>query len=127
MKLNGLVFSLLVSALAPFANAQTQTPTSGLLISRDGAEGWQIRMIAGSQAQEYTGVIDSSGGFDSYVAANLESADSATLLNDTQLSAKFSVWPNGTDGVDFWAPAGSNICLRTTGTSTVKIYMGDSL
>ena len=127
MKHRGLTVLMLMAALSPFVAAHGQQPDNGLLISHTSSVGWQIRMIAGANAQQFSGVVESNLPFDTTSVKKLESADRALLTSSTTLSTTLFVLPGGTDGVDFSAPADAKLCLRDTGGSGVKIYVGDSL
>lgn len=123
-----LLFSLLLTAaLAPLAAAATTAPDGGLLISRATSQTWQVRLIAGSQNQQFSGVIDSSVPFISVTNVKLESVDSAKLTLPNQLSFSLAAWKGGTDGVDFTISADAKLCLRDTGSTGIKIYLGDTL
>lgn len=118
---------LLATSLSPFAAAVAAPPTSGLLISRPSSSAWQLRLIAGDEARQFSGIVDSSAAFGAVTPYKLEKVDSATLVASTSLGANFSVWPGGTDGVDFSVVSTAKLCLRDTGSSGVQWYLGDSL
>jgi hypothetical protein len=115
---------LLAAAFAPVAHA---APDGGLLITRATSETWQIRLIAGTQMKQFDGVFDSSVAFSSVTPVQLESSDSARLSTPNQLSLKLNVWPSRTDGTNFRVSSGTKLCLRDTGSSNVKVYMGTTL
>jgi hypothetical protein len=115
---------LLATVLSPVAHA---APDGGLLITRATSETWQIRLIAGTQMKQFDGVVDSSVAFSSITSVQLESSDSARLSTSNQLGLKLNVWPGRTDGTNFRVSSGTKLCLRDTGSSGVKIYMGTTL
>jgi hypothetical protein len=122
MKLSGLMFLALSCLLVPCAMAQSPPPDSGLLITRVNSEQWQIRLIAGTASQQFSGVVESN-----LPITRLGSTDSAKLLTSTSLGAIFSVSPGGFDGVNFSASADAKLCLRDAGSSGVHMYLGNSL
>jgi hypothetical protein len=107
--------------------AQSAPPTSGLLITQVNSQQWQIRMTSATAASRFSGVVESDMQITGVQTVGLESADSANLLTPTSLGATFTVWPRGTDGVDFTIAAGAKLCLRDTGSSGVPMYVGTSL
>src|SRR5450432_770973 len=127
MKLSGLVFLALSSLLLPFATAQNLPPDSGLLITRVNSEQWQIRLVAGTTSQQFSGVVESDLPITAVVSTRLGSTDSAKLLTSTSLGAIFTVRPGGVDGVNFSASANAKLCLRDAGSSGVQMYLGNSL
>jgi hypothetical protein len=127
MKLSGLMLLTLSSVLPPFALAQSLPPDGGLLITRVNSEQWQIRLIAGTTHQQFSGVVESDVPITAVLSTRLESGDSAKLLTPTSLGAIFAVWPGGTDGVNFSASADAKLCLRDTGSSSVHMYLGNGL
>ncbi len=127
MKLSASMVLALGSLLAPFAMAQSLPPDSGLLITRVNSEQWQIRLIAGTASQQFSGVVESDVPITAVLSTRLESTDSAKLLTPTSLGAIFAVRPGGVDGVSFSASADAKLCLRDTGSSNVHMYRGNSL
>ena len=87
MKLSGLMFLALSSLLPPFAMAQSLPPDSGLLITRVNSEQWQIRLIAGTANQQFSGIVESDLPITAVLSTGLESTDSAKLLTPTSLGA----------------------------------------
>src|ERR1700760_4553605 len=128
MKLSALTFLAISAVLVPLARAQGLSPTDsgGLLITRLNSEQWQIRLIAGSTSQQFSGIVESDLPIRGVLSTKLESADSAKLLTPTSLGAILRVRPGGVDGVKFSANADAKLCLRDTGSS-VHIYLGNSL
>ena len=125
------IWTRLISALGlyciSFAVAQAATPTSGLLITKVNSQQWQIRLISSTSVVRFSGVVESDKAITGVQGYRLESIDSATLLTSTSLGATFAAWPGGTDGVNFTASAGANLCLRDTGSTGVQMYLGDTL
>ena len=127
MKFSTLMFLALSSVVAPLAMAQSTPPDGGLLITRVNSEQWQIRLISGTTAQQFSGVMQSNMPITALSTIELESVDSAKLLTPASLGVTFAAWPGGVDGVDFTVSADAKLCLRDTGGSGVHIYLGDSL
>lgn len=127
MKFSRMMFLSLAIISSPFAMAQSAVPDGGLLITRLNNQQWQIRLIGGSNAQQFRGVVDSSLPFSKAAGANRNSAESAKLLTTTSLGTSLAVQAGGSDGVDFSVSPDSALCLRDTGTAGVHIYLGDSL
>ena len=75
----------------------------------------------------FSGVADSNHAITGVQTVRLESADSAKLLTANSLGATFTAWPGGSDGVNFTVSAGATLCLRDTGSTGVKYYLGDSM
>ena len=120
-----LIVATATDSLASSAGA----PRNGLLITHVNSRQWQLRLIAGSAAQQFSGMVESStpNTAVSSVGVQLESADSAKLLSPTTLSTTLGAWPGGFDGVDFSVSADTKLCLRNSGRSAVQIYLGDRL
>ena len=119
---------LAMSALLPLvALSQSRPPDSGLLITRINSEQWQIRLIAGSTDQQFSGVVESDVPITAVRSTRLASTDSARLLTPTSLGAIFTVRAGGVDGVTFSASADARLCLRDAGSSGVHMYRGNSL
>jgi len=127
MKISTLMVLILGFALAPLAMAAGTAPTSGLLITHLNSQQWQVQLFSGSTAQRFSGVMDSNMQITGVQTVRLESKDSAKLLTPTSLGATFAAWPGGSDGVSFTVSAGATLCLRDTGSTGVKMYLGDSL
>jgi hypothetical protein len=127
MKISTLMVLILGFVLAPVAMAASTAPTSGLLITHVNSQQWQIRLISGTSPQRFSGVMDSNLAITGVQTVRLESADSAKLLTPTSLGATFAAWPGGSDGVNFTVSSGATLCLRDTGSTGVKMYLGDSL
>jgi hypothetical protein len=115
---------LFAAAFSPVAHA---APDGGLLITRASSETWQIRLIAGTQMKQFSGVIDSSMAFKTLSPVRLESSDVARLTTSNQLSVTLNAYPGWADGVNFTVSSATKLCLRDTGSSGVKIYRGTTL
>jgi len=125
--LNALILLALAFALSPLTMAATTSPDGGLLITRTSSETWQVRLIAGSTAKQFSGTVESSVPFSTTSSVKLETADSVSLSSPGALSAMMTVYPKGVDGVDFSVSTSAKLCLRDTGSSGVKIYVGATL
>ncbi len=126
MKISTLMVLALSFVLAPVAMAAS-APTSGLLITPINSQQWQIRLISAGTVQRFSGVFDSDHQITGVQSYRLESADSAKLLTPSSLGTTLTAWPGGTDGVNFTVGAGAKLCLRDTGSSGVKFYLGDTM
>ena len=122
-----LPFLLLATLAAPLASAATTAPDNGLLISRTTSQTWQVRLVSGTQPQQFSGVVDSSIAFTSATSVQLEGADAATLTLPNQLSLTLATWKGGSDAANFTVSGDADLCLRDTGSSGVKIYLGTTL
>lgn len=127
MKLSRLMLAATALVVAPLAMAASTPPDSGLLITRTNSQQWEIRLISGSQAEQFSGIIESDLPFSAVSPVKLESTDSAKLLTATSLGANLATGPGGIDGVNFSVSADAKLCIRDTGSSGVHIYLGDSL
>ena len=115
---------LLATFLSPLASA---APDSGLLITRATSQNWRVRLIGGTQPQQFSGTIDSSSAFMTMTKVTLETADSARLSLANQITFALQAWKHGSDEVDFTVASDAKLCLRDTGSTGVKIYLGDTL
>ncbi len=127
MKLFRMMFFVFAAVFSSFTMAASTTPDSGLLITHLNNQQWQIRLIGGSSAQQFSGVIDSSLPFMTATGVTGLSANSAKLMTASSLGTTLAVQPGGTDGANFSVSPDSALCLRDTGSSGVHIYIGDSL
>ncbi len=127
MKLSGLIALALIALVSPFAMAQSVPPASGLLITRINSEQWQIKLIAGTAGQRFSGIVESDLPITAVRGTRSEATDSAKLLSATALGTILDAGPGGADGVTFSAKPDAKLCLRDTGSSNVRMYMGTSL
>jgi hypothetical protein len=127
MKMLGLVLLMVGAWVAPYATAQTVVPADGLLITRLNSEQWQIRLIATSADQQFSGVVESDLPITAVRGTEVQSAQSARLLTPTSLGALLAAQAGGVDGVTFSASGDAKLCLRDAGGSGVHIYLGTSL
>src|SRR5450432_1850704 len=127
MKFSGMMFLALASVLSPFAMAASTAPDSGLLITRVNSQQWQVRLIAGGSAQQFSGVLESNLPFARAVSSNRTQSDSARLLTSTSLGTTLTAQAGGSDGVDFTVSSDAKLCLRDSGSTDVHIYLGDDL
>ena len=127
MKLSRLVLAAAACVVAPWTMAQNVAPASGVLITRTNSQQWEVRLISGNQAEQFSGVFESDQPITAVSGLNLESKDSAKLLTSTSLGVTFSTGPAGVDGATFTVGTDASLCLRDTGSSGVHYYLGDSL
>ena len=118
---------LMACALAPFSMMASAAPDGGLLITRSNSQQWQLRLIAGSTAGQFNGIVESDLPFSAVNGVRLAAPDSVQLQSPTVLGATLASRPGSVDGVNFSVDANARLCLRDTGSSGVRIYRGDSL
>lgn len=120
----GLLILIVSSLVSPLALSQ---PDDGLLITRLSNEQWRIRLLSGTEPQQFSGTVDSSMPLASVTAIRAEDADKALLTSPSSLSTMLAAWPGRFDGVDFAVSADATLCLRDTGGTGVKLYLGETL
>ena len=98
LKFNALLLLLVTSVVSPLALAQ---PDSGLLISRSNSQDWQVRLVGGTEAQQFSGVLESSMPFRYVRAATTAGANGAQLTAPTSLNLNLTAGPGGSEQVDF--------------------------
>jgi hypothetical protein len=122
------LFGLLAVAAASLPLCAVAAPDSGLLITQMAATKWQAKLIAGpATPQTFTGTFSSTLGVTSIYRFKLESNDVATITPEKNLAISFDATVNSFDGVQFWTAQTSQICLRNTGGSPTKVYLGATL
>ena len=109
------------------ASAGGAPPDGGLLIARSNSQQWQLRLIAGSTAGQFSGIVESDRPFSAVKGVGLGASDSVQLQSPTVLGATLASRPGSVDGVNFSVDANARLCLRDTGSSGVRIYRGDNL
>ena len=100
MKLSRLLLAAAACMVAPWAVAQSVAPPSGVLITHVNSQQWQVRLISGSTAQRFSGVLQASTPITGVKAVLLEGTDSAKLLTATSRAsflasssvAKYLIW-----------------------------------
>lgn len=127
MKLSRLLLAAAACAVAPWVMAQNAAPTSGVLITRVNSEQWEIRLIGGATAGQFSATIESNMPISNVSGVRLENRDSAKLLSPNTLGTTLAVSAGETDGVNFTVSGDAQLCLRDTGSSGVQFYMGDAL
>jgi hypothetical protein len=127
MRIFGLVWLMIGTLVMPFATAQNVPAADGLLITRVNSEQWQIRLIANTASQQFSGVVESDVPITEVRGLNVPSTASAKLLTPTSLGAVLTASAGDVDGLTFSASADAKLCLRDAGGSGVHIYLGTSL
>jgi hypothetical protein len=122
-----MMFLALASVLSPFAMAASTAPDSGLLITRVNSEQWQIRLIAGGTAQQFSGVVESDRPIFATQSVESASVNSAQQLTATSLGTTLAAQPGSVDAMSFTMSRDAKLCLRDAGSSGVHIYRGESL
>lgn len=103
-------------------------PDSGLLITRISGTKWQVRLIAGPTApQVFSGTFSASNGVNSTYPQKLEPGDVVQVTPEKNLLIAFDAAVNSFDGTFFWTPQTSQICLRDTGGTGTRVYLGATL
>jgi hypothetical protein len=120
-KLN-LRLALLAAASLVSASAIAQ-PDDGVLISRTTNKEWQIRLISSAQPLQFNATVESSQPF---LSATPSQTDGVDIDTSQTLRTILAAWPGHTDGVTFAAAPGSELCLRDSGRTGVKVYLGDT-
>ncbi len=126
MKISSLMVLVFGLLLAPFAMATGVPPTGGLLITHVNSQQWQVRLISGSTMQRFSGTLDSDLAITDLQPVMLESSDSAKMVTATSVGATFAAWPGHSDGINFTTGTNSKLCLRDTGSSGLKMFLGDT-
>ena len=127
MRIAGVVWLMIGTLVMPLATAQNMPPAGGLLITRVNSEQWQIRLIANTTNQQFSGVVESDLPITAVRGLNAQSTASAKLLTPTSLGALLTASAGGVDGLTFSASAEAKLCLRDAGGSGVRIYRGNSV
>lgn len=117
--------ALLALTTAAFSPAHSATaPDGGLLVTHVNSEQWELQFIAGSQARQFTGTVDSSQPFYSSSGGSLEGSDVVAQASPSQLRMALTVEGGRKDVVRFSVPPDAALCLQGSGA---PIYVGDTL
>ena len=127
MKISLQAMLITACALVSLTASAGAAPDGGLLITRSNSQQWQLRLIAGSTAGQFNGIVESDLPFSAVNGVRLAAPDSVQLQSPTVLGATLASRPGSIDGVNFSVDANARLCLRDTGSSGVRIYRGDSL
>jgi len=127
MKFSASRLFILGIALAPVALAQSASPSGGVLITRIDSAHWQVRLIAGGNAEQFSAVLESDLPISAVTGLKGATTTNARLLDATSLSATLVASPESVDAVNFSVSGQAKLCLRDTGSSGVNIYLGESL
>ena len=127
MRIVVLVLLIVGMNVAPLAKAQNAIPTEGLLITRVNSEQWQIRLIANTSAQQFSGVVESDRPITAARGLDGQSTENAKLLAPTSLGALLTAHAGGVEGLCFSASPDAKLCLRDAGSPGVHMYLGGSL
>ncbi|HWJ06246.1 MAG TPA: hypothetical protein VNS57_10740 [Steroidobacteraceae bacterium] len=127
-KIRLLAATMTLAALMPLAATHAATPDSGLLITQVTGSKWQVRLIAGATTpQRFAGSFTASSGVNSMSTIKLETGDVVRINAERNLEVSFDASVNSFDGAYFWTPQTSQICVRNTGGTDTKVYLGASL
>ena len=127
-QLKRLAAAVLVTAFATLSPAHAAGTDHGLLITQVTGSKWQVRLISGpTTPQQFSGVVSATSGVNSFSKVKLESDDVVAITADKSLSLALSTTVNTLDGVYFWTPQTSQICLRNTGGPATRVFVGTSL
>jgi hypothetical protein len=123
MRVTRLIAAAVACAAAPWAMAQSAAPESGVLVTHTNSQQWEVRLISGGQAEQFSGIFESDQPITAVRALSLQSKTSAQLLTSNSLGTTLSAG----DSASFTIGRDASLCLRDTGSSSVHIYLGDSL
>lgn len=87
---------------------------------------WHVRATAGGANANYVGSITANGAYDYVLPVRLESGDTLTTASASVFEFNLRVGGTGDDGIDFSAPAGTNLCLELTTSATGTALVGAS-
>jgi hypothetical protein len=125
-KFRYIAAALVMAALAPVASHAA--PDSGLLITQVTGSQWQVRLIAGpTTPQRFAGTFTASSGVNSIAPMRLEPGDVVRINAQRNLEVAFDASVNSFDGTYFWTPQTSQICVRNTGGTDTRVYLGATL
>jgi hypothetical protein len=127
MKFSRLTAWLTASALASLAVADSGPRPAALLITHLNNQQWQLRLIGGSGAERFSGMVDSSTPYLSVNGAAPRDFANAKLWSATSLGANLTAGPGGSDRVSFSVRPDAQLCLRDTGSTGVHLYVGARL
>jgi hypothetical protein len=126
-KIRLIAATIALATLAPLA-AVHATPDSGLLITQVTGSKWQVKLIAGATTpQRFAGTFTASNGVNSISPIRLETGDVAQITAERNLNVSFDASVNSFDGSYFWTPQTSQICVRNTGGTDTRVYLGATL
>jgi hypothetical protein len=125
-RLRFIAAALAIAAMAPVASHAV--PDSGLLITQVTGSKWQVRLIGGpTSPQRFAGTFTASSGVNSISPMRLEPGDVVRINAERNLEVGFDASVNSFDGTYFWTPQTSQICVRNTGGTDTRVYLGATL
>jgi hypothetical protein len=127
MKISTLTALFVVPFLASLALADSGPQPAALLITHLSSQQWQLRLIGGGSGERFSGVVESSAPFLSVNSASPRDFSNAKLWSSTSLGATLTPGAGGSDRVSFAVGSDAQLCLRDTGSSGVRMYLGDRL
>jgi len=127
MKFSGMLLLAMATIFSPFVVAANAPPTKGLLITRTSSEQWEVRLIAGGQAEQFSFQIDSDMPYSATSRVGANGTTSASLGSSKSIDAALSADAGSVDGVNFSVSPDAKLCIRDEGNSGVNIYLGDDL
>jgi hypothetical protein len=113
--------ALLAITLAPLSALPASTvPDGGLLVTRVNSEQWELQLVGGSQARQFTGSLSSTEP----VYASSARPQSSSVITSSELGLTLNAVAGGTDYLRFSVSLDAALCLRGSGA---PIYIGGSL
>src|SRR6476659_9782186 len=101
MRLTRLIPAVVACAAAPWAMAQSVAPESGVLVTHTNSQQWEVRLISGGQAEQFSGIFESNQPVSAVSGLNAQGRTSAKLLTSTSVGATLSAAANSSDGATF--------------------------
>ena len=127
MKLSRLTALLVASLFLASLALADSAPQAALLITRLSSQQWQLRLIGGGSGERYSGVVESSAPFMAVNGSAPRNFANAKLWSPASLGATLTPGTDGSDRVSFEVGSDSQLCLRDTGSSGIRVYLGDRL
>jgi hypothetical protein len=127
MKFSGLTALIVASLFASIAIADRGPQQAALLITHIDSQQWQLRLVGGSNGDRFSGVVESNAPFLSVNGAAPHDSASAKLWTSTALGATLTPGSTGADRMSFTVASDAQLCLRDSGSSGVRMYLGDRL
>ncbi len=120
--------TLLLAIFATSLALSAEAPADGaLLITHLDNHQWQLRLLQAGSGERFSGVVDSTTPFTAVSAPAPQDAAGVKLWSPSSLGATLSAAPAGTDRVRFFVSDDAQLCLRDTGSTGVRMYVGAQL
>jgi hypothetical protein len=127
-RIRGLAAALVAAVALSSSPAHAAGTDQGLLITQVTGSKWQVRLIAGAKGPlRFSGTFTATSGVNSFSKIRLEAGDVVRITPDRSLEVSFDAAAGTFDGAYFWTPQTSQICLRDTGGTGTRVYVGTTL